>query len=111
MATEPHDTVTFLFTDIEGSTKLWDQSQERMSAALKKHDDIVRGVIERNNGKVFETVGDAFCTAFSNAPDAVAAAIEVQRRLADVSWTKDAAIFVREAIHTGSPETREGDYF
>ncbi len=100
MATEPHDTVTFLFTDIEGSTKLWDQSQERMSAALKKHDDIVRGVIERNNGKVFETVGDAFCTAFSNAPDAVAAAI------ARVPGQPGAGARARRGVGAGAKQER-----
>ena len=111
MADDLSDTVTFLFTDIEGSTKLWDRSREKMSVALRKHDEILRSAIREHNGSVFKTVGDAFCAAFSNAPDAVAGALAVQQHLANASWPADTAIAVREAIHTGSAEVRDGDYF
>ena len=73
MADHPSGTVTFLFTDIEGSTRLWEQHPEAMKTALARHDHILRGAMEANNGYVFKTIGDAFCAAFSTAPEAVAA--------------------------------------
>ena len=70
MSTLPSGTVTFLFTDIEGSTALWDAHPEAMRPALARHDEILRGAIEGNGGHVFKTVGDAFCAVFAAAPDA-----------------------------------------
>ena len=64
MASTPTGTVTFLFTDIEGSTKMWEQDAASMQAALLRHDEIVRWVMEGHDGYVFKTVGDAFCVAF-----------------------------------------------
>ena len=64
VASPPTGTVTFLFTDIEGSTKLWERHPEAMQAALARHDEILRGAIEQRGGYVFKTVGDAFCCAF-----------------------------------------------
>jgi class 3 adenylate cyclase len=77
----PTGTVTFLFTDIEGSTKLWESGPEAMSEALLRHDKILRETIEIHEGHVFKTVGDAFCAAFSTAKDALEAALESQRSL------------------------------
>ena len=74
MSNLPSGTVTFLFTDIEGSTKRWEEHAHQMSAALSRHDDLLRTTIEANGGYVFKTVGDAFCAAFSAPPDALAAA-------------------------------------
>jgi class 3 adenylate cyclase len=81
MSSPPTGTVTFLFTDIEGSTKLWEQDASAMQKALASHDEILRDVIEERGGYVFKTVGDAFCASFPTAPEALEAALEVQRTL------------------------------
>ena len=70
----PTGTVTFLFTDIEGSTRLWQQASSVMPGALERHNTLLRGAIEGAGGVVFRTVGDAFCAAFSRTVDALAAA-------------------------------------
>jgi class 3 adenylate cyclase len=72
-------TITFLFTDIEGSTPLWEQHPQQMAEALRIHNAALRQVIEANSGTVFKTVGDAFQAAFPTAPQALRAAIEGQR--------------------------------
>lgn len=106
----PSGTVTFLFTDIEGSTKLWEAHRELMQAALARHDALMRQAIETNDGYVFKTVGDAFCAAFHTAPDALNAAISAQFALSTENW--DATpIRVRMALHSGNTEERGGDYF
>jgi predicted ATPase/class 3 adenylate cyclase/Tfp pilus assembly protein PilF len=107
----PTGTVTFLFTDIEGSTKLWEAYPEAMRTALARHDVLMRETIVSANGHVFKTVGDAFCAAFAMAPDAVLAALRVQTALNTESWPEETPIKVRMALHTGTVETRDGDYF
>src|SRR5579872_6308033 len=107
----PTGTVTFLFTDIEGSTKLWDEHPETMWSALARHDVILRQAIEQNGGVVFKTVGDAFCAAFSTAPDALAAALDAQRTLTAEPWPAETPLRVRMALHTGAVEHRDSDYF
>ncbi|MBV8689760.1 MAG: adenylate/guanylate cyclase domain-containing protein, partial [Candidatus Eremiobacteraeota bacterium] len=77
----PSGTLTFLFTDIEGSTRSWERDANRMSDVLSRHDAVLRGAIERSGGTVFKTVGDAFCAAFATPQDAVNAAIDAQRQL------------------------------
>src|SRR5215207_6211081 len=81
VASLPTGTLTFMFTDIEGSTRMWERSPEAMSEALARHDRILHSAIEAQGGYVFKTVGDAFCCAFRTAPDALEAALEVQRVL------------------------------
>ena len=78
-------TVTFLFTDIEGSTRRWEAHREAMQAAVARHDAILRAAIEAK-GVVFETGGDAFYAAFAAAPDAVAVALEGQRGISAQDW-------------------------
>jgi class 3 adenylate cyclase len=75
----PAGTVTFLFTDIEGSTERWERQRESMSAALERHNAILYGAIEAHGGHVFKTMGDAYCAAFSNAGDALGSTVEAQR--------------------------------
>src|SRR5918997_2375900 len=111
MAALPTGTVTFLFTDIEGSTRLWERDAEAMRSALTRHDGIVRSAIEANGGFVFKTVGDAFCAAFSSATDAVEAALIAQRTLHAEPWDEGSSIRARMALHTGVVEERSGDYF
>ena len=111
MASPPIGTLTFLFTDIEGSTRLWEHDALAMQAALTRHDEIVRSVIEEHGGYVFKTVGDAFCAVFPTAPDALEAALEIQRRLLSSEWEQTGPLRVRMALHTGAAEERDGDYF
>ena len=111
MAELPSGTVTFLFTDIEGSTRLWETRPEAMAVALKRHDDLLRLAIGSCRGHVFKTVGDAFCAAFPTASDGVDAALAAQRSLGDEQWPEGAVLRVRMALHTGSAEERDGDYF
>ncbi|MDQ5854609.1 MAG: tetratricopeptide repeat protein, partial [Chloroflexota bacterium] len=108
----PTDTVTFLFTDIEGSTTRWEQHREAMQAALARHDAILREAIEGHGGVVFKTVGDAFYAVFASAPDALQAALAAQRALHTFAWQDHGGpIRVRMALHTGTPELRGEDYF
>ena len=107
----PTGTVTFLFTDIEGSTRLWEERAPAMGAALARHDALLRHSIDDHDGCVFKTGGDAFCAAFHTAPDALAAALEAQRALEREPWPEGARLRVRMAIHTGAVEVRDGDYF
>ncbi len=107
----PNNPITFLFTDIEGSTKLWEQHPEAMQHALACHDAILRQAIEAHSGHIFKTIGDAFCAAFTEAPDALAAAIAAQRALHAESWTGTGPLRVRMVLHSGKAETRDNDYF
>ena len=81
MSSPPTGTVTFLFTDIEGSTKMWEKNAETMRCALARHDEILRSAVEERGGFIFKTVGDAFCAAFPTAPQALEAALKAQRML------------------------------
>src|SRR5215213_4386365 len=112
MTSPPTGTVTFLFTDIEGSTRLWESNSQAMQEALARHDELLRTAIEARGGYVFKTVGDAFCAAFGTATDAAEAALACQRALLEEGWTEDVgAIRVKMALHTGVAEERDGDYF
>jgi class 3 adenylate cyclase len=111
VAIPPTGTVTFLFTDIEGSTRMWERSPQAMQAALARHDEILRRAVEERDGYVFKTVGDAFCCAFPTAPDALEAALDAQRLLFEERWGESDPLRVRMALHMGAAEQRDGDYF
>src|SRR5713101_2845169 len=98
----PTGAVTFLFTDIEGSTRLWEQHPDAMRRALARHDALLRAAVETNHGCVFKTMGDQFCAAFAAAPQAVAAAVEAQSALHAEDWGELAALRVRMAVNTGA---------
>ena len=103
MTTEaPSGVVTFLFTDIEGSTRRWEADPEAMRAALSAHDEVLRSAIEAHDGLVFKHTGDGVCAVFTSPRAAVDAAIEAQRAL---------ELPVRMGISTGEAELRGGDYF
>src|SRR5476651_1896468 len=97
----PSGTVTFLFTDIEGSTGLWDQQPEMMRVALERHDAIIRAAIEDSEGFVFATGGDGFAAAFGRAGDALGTAIAIQSALIFETWPKGAELRGRVGVHTG----------
>ena len=107
----PSGTVAFLFTDIEGSTVRWDRNPDGMQLAVQQHDRAVRAVIEQRNGYVFKALGDAFCAAFSNVDEAVEAALAAQRELAAHDFSSVDGILVRIAIHVGTADERDADYF
>ena len=106
----PVGTVTFLFTDIVGSTSLWETQREAMRVSLTRHDELVRQCIERHGGHVVKTTGDGFHAAFSNASEAIEAAVAAQKALYAERWLR-APIRVRMAVHTGAAELRDGDYY
>src|SRR6266508_6516735 len=95
MADLPSGTVTFLFTDIEGSTHLWEQHPQAMPAALARHDTLVRQAIGAHGGVVFKTVGDSIHAVFARAPDAFAAALDAQRALQQERWDSTGPLRVR----------------
>jgi len=105
------DNVTFLFTDIERSSVLWEMHPQAMGRALAQHDALLRVVLAEHRGQVFKTMGDAFCVAFEDALDAVQAAVAAQRQLAIAVWEETGPLRVRMALHTGEVERRDGDYF
>jgi predicted ATPase/class 3 adenylate cyclase len=107
----PTGTVTFLFTDIEGSTQRWDRKREAMQRAVRRHDAILRAAIDSNGGLVFKTIGDAFCAAFESAEEGVAAALAAQRTLAIEDFSEVDGLQVRMALHTGTADERDDDYY
>jgi predicted ATPase/class 3 adenylate cyclase len=106
----PTGTVTFLFTDLEGSTRLWELHPEAMTQVLARHDAILRDAIELHGGHVVKTTGDGIHAAFATAHDAVVAAIDGQRVLIDERWEPE-PLRVRMGIHTGESDMRDGDYY
>src|SRR5215207_7622098 len=110
MADLPTGTVTFLFTDIEGSTRLWEQHPQAMAGALARHDAIMRQVIAAEAGVVYKVIGDAFQAAFPTAPAACAAALAAQRALTSEAWGVVGAVVVRMALHTCAAVPTDGDY-
>ena len=110
MADFPTGTVTFLFTDIEGSTKLAQQHPAEWEAARQRHHAILREAIETHQGHVFQIIGDAFCVAFATALDALCRRNLRAARPASRSLGRDAPIRVRMGLHTGAAEARDGDY-
>lgn len=101
---------TFLFTDIEGSTRLWEETPDLMSKALADHDSLLAGIFSEHSGHVFKTVGDAFCVSFPGPSSAIKAAGDVQAALRGTE-RDDIKIRARIGIHTGSAEVRGNDYF
>jgi adenylate cyclase len=106
----PTGTVTFLFTDVEGSTRLWEESSQAMTIALARHDQIMRDAIESRHGYIFATGGDAFSASFQAVSDALEAALSAQVALREEAWS-EIDVRVRMALHVGEAEERGGDYF
>ena len=91
----PAGTLTFLFTDVEGSTRLRQEHPGAMAAALSRHDEIMQAAITTHQGYIFSTAGDAFAAAFARPGDAISAAVEVQQGLSAETWPSDVQILVR----------------
>ncbi|MEO6053113.1 MAG: adenylate/guanylate cyclase domain-containing protein [Chthoniobacterales bacterium] len=111
MAEAPQGTISFLFTDIVGSTKLWERFPNIMGGVIARHDALMRATFEMRRGFVFKTVGDSFCVAFPTVNDAVLSALDLQRAIAAENWGEIGIMMVRMGIHTGTAEFRDGDYF
>ena len=114
MTNLPTGTVTFLFTDIEGSTQLWEKHPEEMKSALAKHDAILKDTIESNSGHVIKTTGDGIHAVFAKAMDTVNATIQAQHILQQTSEffkNSEVSLRVRMGLHTGEAELRENDYY
>jgi predicted ATPase/class 3 adenylate cyclase len=111
MAQRPTGTVTFLFTDIEGSTRLWEQHPEQMRHSLALHDEILEREIDAVGGFVHSTAGDAYSAAFSDPANAIGAAVAAQRALREASWPELCEIRVRMAVHTGVAHERGDHYY
>ena len=103
MSSPPTGTVTFLFTDIEGSTKLALAQGAAWPALQARHHAILRAAIEAHTGHVFQITGDAFCSAFSTASDALNAALDAQRGLQNEPWETE-PLRVRMGLHTGAAQ-------
>jgi predicted ATPase/class 3 adenylate cyclase/Tfp pilus assembly protein PilF len=111
MTTLPTGTITFLFTDIESSTKQWECFPERMGQALARHDAILHRAIAEHNGQVIKKTGDGFHAAFTGASEALAAVVSAQLALCDEPWPEPVRITARMALHTGDAQLRDGDYY
>ena len=107
----PTGTVTFLFTEIEGIARLWDECPADIVAMLERHDAIIRGAVEHSAGVVFKEASGAHFAAFPYAPNAVEAALAAQTALLAELWPSDIGRRTRMALNSGSPEFRNGDYF
>jgi predicted ATPase/class 3 adenylate cyclase/Flp pilus assembly protein TadD len=110
MAALPGGIVTFLFTDIEGSTRLWEHEPDLMWAAVARHNELLDAAISEHRGFHFKTIGDAFQAAFASPVDALHAVVDAQKRFAAESWEGIGPIRVRMALHCGPAHPVEGDY-
>ena len=108
---DPSAVTVFLFTDIEGSTRLWEREPERMRPALARHDALARLAVESHRGTVVKMTGDGLYAAFDDALDAVEATLQLQQALADPDATNGVALHVRCGLHGGVVERRDNDYF
>jgi predicted ATPase/class 3 adenylate cyclase len=107
----PTGTVAFVFTDIEGSTALWERAPEAMSAALARHDALLQDAIASRAGYVFSTAGDGYGVAFASISAAAEMSIAFQRALALEAWPEQCELRVRMGLHVGEAVERNGDYF
>src|SRR5215831_10437537 len=111
MAAPPTGTVTFLFTDLEGQSALWEAHPEPMRAAGARHDALLRRAVSHHGGHVVKATGDGLHAAFARAPDALGAALAAQRALAAEPWDLPTPLRARMGLHMGACEERDGDYY
>ncbi len=112
LSTAPASTIyTFLFTDLEGSTRLWQEHPEAMKAALARHDAILTDAIREANGQIVKSTGDGFHAVFTSAMDGVRACIHAQQKLVTEDWGETGLLRVRMGLHSGEAQPRAGDYY
>src|ERR1700758_2225674 len=107
----PADAVTFLFTDLEGSTRLWEEAPERMRPAMAQHDALLRDAVRRHRGTVVKMTGDGGHAAFADPVGALGASIERQQALVDAEAAHGVPLRVRCGVHLGVDEYRDQDFF
>jgi class 3 adenylate cyclase len=107
----PTGTVTFLFTDLEGSTRLWEEHPEAMRDALACHDELLREAVAAHGGEVVKSTGDGLHAVFATADGGVEAAVAAQIALDSQVWGETGALRVRMGLHSGTADYRGGDYF
>ena len=105
------ETLTFLFTDLEGSTRFWQEHPEAMKSIMAQHDDLIRTVVETSKGQVVKKTGDGFHAAFVSTQDCLNACIRAQQELMNKDWDEIGSLQVRMGIHVGEAQPREGDYY
>src|SRR5207244_327491 len=110
MSNLPTGTVTFLFTDIEGSTRLLQQLGEKYAAVLAEQERLLRLAFEQHHGREVGTQGDSFFVAFPRATDAIQAVVQSQRALAAQAWTGGVSVRVRMGLHTGEAQISSSSY-
>jgi predicted ATPase/class 3 adenylate cyclase len=108
---ESSSVATFLFTDIEGSTRLWEQEPERMRPAMARHDALARAAVEGHGGEVVKKTGDGLHATFKDPLDALEAAVDIQRSLAELERATGLALRARCGVHAGAFERRDDDYY
>jgi predicted ATPase/class 3 adenylate cyclase len=108
---EPSPPVAFLFSDIEGSTRLWEQEPQRMGPALARHDALARSIVEQHDGRVVKKTGDGLHAAFDQPLAALNAVLQLQLALADPAATAGLALHLRCGLHVGGDELRDGDFY
>src|SRR4051812_40543908 len=109
----PTGTVTFLFTDVEGSTPLWESAPETTAQAIEQHDALLTARIEEHGGAIVRSrgEGDSFFAVFTQATDALVAACAIQRTMLAEPWATPSPLSVRIGLHTGEAQLRDGDYY
>jgi class 3 adenylate cyclase len=103
--------VAFLLSDVAGSARLWEQQAETMSVSMRTHDRVVHAAVTENEGRIFKSLGDGFYAVFSRVSDALSAAIAIHGRLESAEWNQLSPLRLRMAIHCGTAEERDDDYF
>ncbi|MEO7762699.1 MAG: adenylate/guanylate cyclase domain-containing protein, partial [Casimicrobiaceae bacterium] len=112
MGSESHTlAVTFVFTDIEGSTRLWDTDRARMAEALARHDKLCRDTIDAHGGRIVKMTGDGMHAAFSDPAAALSAALDLQRAMVAIAAQCGIPLKMRCGLHAGVSESRDNDYF
>src|SRR5260370_30524174 len=111
MSELPSGTVTFLFTDLATSTRLWEEQPHAMKAALARHDELLGSAVTAHDGHVIKHTGDGLLAVFATADSAVSAAVDAQRALASEAWGPIGSLRARMGLHTGVAEGRNGHYF
>ena len=107
----PTETLTFLFTDLESSTRLWETLPDAMSVAVERHDKILRAAVEQANGRVVKVTGDGLMAVFSSPSEAASGSLQAQLALQDEPWGEIGPLRVRMGIHAGEAQQRAGDFF
>lgn len=109
----PHGVITFVFTDVEGSTRMWEESPDLMMRALEQHDEVIGDAVDAHHGVSVKPrgEGDSRFLVFADACDALRAIAQIQTRLASVDWVTPRPMLIRAALHTGTADLQLGDYY